>query len=284
MNVLKQMNEDCKMYAALLGDYQSMSVEELMDGYCKALDDGNEADQNCYLSAVILRFWYQINRLYLKCPNIGLDHGDFCMWLIEAINYAAKYRAWQTKDLSAYACINQCINTIRVQHYYEYNLDKHRANYNTISTETPLNDDNDQTVEDILEAEPEFRHQGSLVEQVVQTYINSNKVIEAIVFDNIAYNDCQRVTKHSHKGVDEETGEEYRYNTYSSEFWEYKLIQALSQLPENYSEKFMTKYSIAPAKLDAALAIIKKSPNQKLYQYARSAIKDARAHKDIFIV
>ena len=40
MNILKQMNEHCKMYASLLGDYQSMSVEELMDGYCKALDEG----------------------------------------------------------------------------------------------------------------------------------------------------------------------------------------------------------------------------------------------------
>jgi hypothetical protein len=83
--------------------------------------------------------------------------------------------------------------------------------------------------------------------------------------------------------MDEETGEEYKYNTYSSEFWEYRLIQALSQLPENYSEKFMTRYSITPAKLDAALTIIRKSPNQKLYQYARSAINDARAHKDMFM-
>ena len=282
MNVINQMNKDCKMYAELLGDYQSISINDLMDGYCKAIDENNDIDQNCYLSAVVLRFWYVINKLYLKCPNIGLEHADFFMWLVEAINYAAKYRAWQKGTMSAQACINQCINTIRLQHYYEYNLDKHRANYNTMSTDTPIGDD-DQTIEDLLEAEPEFRHSGSLVEQVVQTYINANQVIEAVIFDNIAYSDCDRVTKHTHKGVDPETGEEYKYNTYSHEFWEYRLIQALNELPENYTQKFMSKYTITPAKLDAAVSIIKKSTNQKLYKYVRDAIADARAHKDLFI-
>ena len=188
------MNKDCKIYAELLGDYQSISINNLMDGYCKALDEADDINQNCYLSALVLRFWYVINKLYLKCPNIGLDHADFFMWLVEAINYAAKYRAWQKGTITAQACINQCINTIRLQHYYEYNLDKHRANYNTMSANTPIGED-DQTIEDLLEAEPEFIHRGSLVDYVVQTYINSNQVIEAVIFDNIAYNDCNRVTK-----------------------------------------------------------------------------------------
>jgi hypothetical protein len=282
MNVLHQMNKDCKIYAELLGDYQSISINNLMDGYCKALDEADDINQNCYLSALVLRFWYVINKLYLKCPNIGLDHADFFMWLVEAINYAAKYRAWQKGTITAQACINQCINTIRLQHYYEYNLDKHRANYNTMSANTPIGED-DQTIEDLLEAEPEFIHRGSLVDYVVQTYINSNQVIEAVIFDNIAYNDCNRVTKHNHKGIDSETGEEYKYNTYSHEFWEYRLIQALNDLPDNYTQKFMSRYTITPAKLDAAVEVIKKATNQKLYKYVREAIADAKAHKDLFV-
>jgi hypothetical protein len=91
------------------------------------------------------------------------------------------------------------------------------------------------------------------------------------------------VTKHNHKGIDSETGEEYKYNTYSHEFWEYRLIQALNDLPENYTQKFMSRYTITPAKLDAAVEVIKKATNQKLYKYVREAIADAKAHKDLFV-
>ncbi len=286
MNILGQMKKDCMVHASFLGDYQSMSVNELADGYCLAMDTNDEAGKNNYISALILRFWYTIGKMYDSSKGINLEREDFVSWLVEAINYACKYRAWQdpTKRTNAQAAINQCISTIRLQHYYEYNLDKHRANYNTISTETPLEDGSDKTVIDVLEAEPEFDHRGSLVDHIVQTYINDNKVVEAIIFDSIAYNDCIKVTKHSHKGIDPETGESYRYTNYSHEFWEYKLIQALSQLPENYSKEFLEKYSIAPVKLDAALNTIRKSPNQKLYKYVRSAVAEIRANKEAILV
>lgn len=280
MNVLSQANKDCKMYAELLGDYQSMSVDDLMNGYCKALDEQDEFYQNCYLSAVVLRFWYVINKLYLKCPNIGLEHADFFTWLVEAINYAAKYRGWQTKKITAQACINQCINTIRVQHYYEYNLDKHKANYNTMSLSDPFGDDEDQTAEDLLEAPAEFKHRGSLVDHIVQTYINSDQIIEAIIFDSIAYNDVNRSIKVKHEEIDEETGETKNYTRYKTELWQHKLVEVLGNLPDSYHDTFLNRYTIIPTKLDAAIDKIKKCNNQKLYTYIRAALADAKQNQD----
>ena len=279
--MLADAKKDCIAYASLLGDYQSIGINELADGYCKALDDDDEYYQNCYLSALVLRFWYTIDKMYQKSSNIGLERGDFFSWLVEAINYACKYRAWQnpSRKINAQSCINQCINTIRLQHYYEYNLDKHRANYNNLSLDTKVgNNEDDPTFFELYADVPAESSGGySMVYDLVQTYINNKKIIEAIIFDTIAYNDCQRQNKVVVREVDEETGETKKYTRYSSEFWPYRLVQILGNLSDNYPNYFMNKYRIIPAELTAAIDAIKRATNQKLYKYVDSALEDARA-------
>jgi hypothetical protein len=54
MNILGQMKKDCMVHASFLGDYQSMSVNELADGYCLAMDTNDEAGKNNYISALTI--------------------------------------------------------------------------------------------------------------------------------------------------------------------------------------------------------------------------------------
>lgn len=277
--MLYDTKKDCIRYASLLGDYQAMGVNELADGYCLALDTNDSSKQNSYLSALILRFWYTIDKMYKKSANIGLDHEDFFSWLVEAINYACKYRAWQNPDkkTNAQASINQCINTIRLQHYYEYNLDKHRANYNTISFEAPLNsNDENQSLSEILEDEsiPDYRH-GSGAEDFVQRYINNKKLVEAIILDCIAFNNAERITKTTVKDVDDQ-GETIRHTQYTREFWPYKLVQILGSIPDEYPEYFANRYKVSTPELSAAVTVIKKANNQKLYKYISKTLEDAK--------
>ena len=106
-------------------------------------------------------------------------------------------------------------------------------------------------------------------------FINKNKIIEAILIDNIVSNDVQRHYKKTIKTVDSE-GKPYKYTEHSSEFWPYKLVQIVSKLPETYKKTFMERYNISEEKLTATLDVIDRSNNQKLYKYMRKMLEELR--------
>jgi Ni,Fe-hydrogenase maturation factor len=260
----------------------------MLDGFCKAMDEGDEHLKNLYISGLILRHWDKVKKLADSCPNIGIHGEEFVDWVYEAIMYACKYRKWQTDpSVNAQQCINQCIETIRKQHYYEYNLDKHSANYNTVSLDTPIGDESDNGVQRTLEdtmydedAEEEVRMAdgNSAAKHLIQSFINKDRLVEAIILDIIAFGDTQKVTKVVKKGFDE-NGDSYKYTSYTHEFWKFKAIQILSNLPEEYKEYFMETYIVKNTALEAALDLLKRANNQKLYkeldrslQFAKSAL------------
>ena len=261
--------------------YEAYSIDELADAYCDAVDNNKETLKDVYISALILRFWYTIDKMY-KANSVApsLDREDFFWWLYEAIEYACKYRGWRNpeKNINAQQCINKCIETIKLQKYYDMRLDKRKAANHCCSMETPLGSDKDsnKTIGDMLEAEEYFDdHSDETVISLIQNYINHNKVIEAILLDNIAFNDVQ---KHFKKTVKTQTvdGQPIKYTEHSSKFWPYKLIQIVSKLPSTYKKYFMSRYNISEDKLSAILNIINKSNNQKLYKYLRNCLSELR--------
>ena len=267
----------------LMRPYESYTIDELADAYCDAVDNNQEVLKNMYISALILRFWYTIDKMY-KSNSVApcLEHEDFFWWLYEAIEYACKYRGWKdpTKNLNAQQCINKCINTIQLQKYYDLRLDKKKAVNFCTSMDAPIGGDGDdaaKTIGDMLEAEGEVDdHSADDVILLVQSYINKNKIIEAILIDNIAFNDVQKHHKKTIKAVNCD-GEAYKYTDYSSEFWAYKLIQIVSKLPATYKTSFMKKYNISDEKLTAVLEAIDKANNQKLYKYLDKCLTELRA-------
>ena len=218
-----------------------------------------------------------------KANNVApsLEREDFFWWLYEAIEYACKYRGWMdpSKNLNAQQCINKCIDTIKLQKYYNLRLDKRKAVNHCCSIETPVGGDNDagKTLGDILEADECFDdHSDDSAITIVQSYINRNKIIEAILLDNIAFNNVQRHFKKTIKTVDAE-GEPIKYVEHSSEFWPYRLIQIVSKLPDTYRNYFLNKYKISEEKLDAVLDVVDRANNQKLYRYLDKTLAELRA-------
>ncbi len=276
--MLNDTKRDLTYMARRLGKpYEDYSIDELADAYCDAVDTGNETEKDIYISALVLRFWHKIDKMYRAnsvAPN--LEHEDFFWWLYEAIEYACKYRGWRdmTKSLNAQQCINKCIETIKLQKYYNLRLDKNKTTNFTVSMDTPINGDdgdNSKTIADMLETEECWDdHSSDDVIMLVQDYINNNKVIEAILIDNIAFNDVQRHYKKTIK-----TGDS-KYVEHSSEFWPYRLIQIVSKLPGSYRRSFLTRYRISEDKLDAVLAAVNTANNQKLYRYLRALLADLR--------
>jgi hypothetical protein len=206
----------------------------------------------------------------------SLEHEDFFWWLYEAIEYACKYRGWRdtTKKLNAQQCINKCIETIKLQKYYNLRLDKNKTVNFTVSMDSPIGgegDDASKTIADMLETEESWDdHSKDDVILLVQNYINRNKIIEAILIDNIAFNDVQRYYKRTVKT------DSSKYTEYSSEFWPYRLIQIVSKLSPSYKWAFLSKYKISEEKLDAVLAAVDKATNQKLYRYLDRCLAELR--------
>ena len=262
------------------------TIRIMLDGYCKAMDEGDEHLKDLYISGLILRHWDKVKKLAFTCPNIDLRGEEFVDWVYEAIMYACKYRKWQKDErINAQQCINQCIETIRKQHYYNYNLDKSKANYNTVSFETPVGDESakgnkktllDTITDESAEKAAQMLDGTSAARQIIQTFINKNKIVEAIIMDVIAFGDTDKVTKHIKQGVDE-NGEEIKYATYTREFWKFKAVQILSNLSDDYQQYFIDNYLVNTPALDAALNVLKKANNQKIYKEINSALNYARS-------
>lgn len=276
-----QTFKNFKAYASLLESelgikYDAKPYKEtiriMLDGYCKAMDEGDERLKTLYVSGLMLRFWDKIGKLEAACPNIGMRGDDFADWLYEAIEYACKYRKWQVDpNVNAQQCVNQCVETIRKQHYYNFNLDKNKANYNVVSFETPIGGEGDngsqKTLEDTLADESDatrFDAEGA-IRHVVQTLLDNGKLVEAIIMDVILSNDVYRQVKHAKTGVDE-YGTPYKYFTYTTEFWRFKAVQVLSGLPEGYSEYFLGAYEVKQEAFKGILDAMKRWPNNKWYR------------------
>ena len=266
----------------LMKPYEQYSIDELADAYCDATDSNNETLKNVYISALILRFWSKIDKMYkfnMVAPS--LEHEDFFEWLYEAIEYACKYRGWRDpeKKLNAQQCINKCIETIKLQKYYNLRLDKNKTvNYCT-SMDAPIGnseDDEAKTLGDTLELEEYIDDcDADNIRMLVQSYLNNNKVIEAIIIDTIAFNDVQKHFKRVVKATTAK-GEAYRYTEHSSEFWPYKLVQIVSKLPSTYKEEFLAHYHISEEKLTAVLDAINKAPNTKIYKFLNRTLADLK--------
>lgn len=265
------------MARKLVKPYESYSIDELADAYCDAVDSGNETLKDIYISALVLRFWHKIDKMY-KANTVApcLEHEDFFWWLYEAIEYACKYRGWRDADkkLNAQQCINKCIDTIKLQKYYNLRLDKNKTVNFTVSMDAPVGGDSDDkamTVGDMLEAEESWDdHSKDDVMLLVQSYINRDKIVEAILIDNIAFNDVQRYYKKTIKT------DSSKYTEYSSEFWPYRLIQIVSKLSPSYRDEFLAKYKISEEKLDAVLTYVDKSNNQRLYKLLDRCLAELR--------
>lgn len=257
-------------------------IQVMIDRYCLAKDTGDEHRKNLYIAGLMLRFWYTISKLQSRSPIPGLDYDDFIGWLYDAIEYACKYRAWQNpeKKTNAQQAINQCIETIRVQKYYELNLQKNKINQLTISLDAEFDSPSETTLLDTLvdadaEATRELSEGAEVAHTLIQSCINKKKLVEAIILDTIAFNDAEKVTKKVVKSVDFE-GNPTRYTQTTREFWKFRCVQLLGSLPQDYASYFKQHYQVVEPELEAALSAIKAANNQKLYRYLEKTLKGAR--------
>ena len=261
------------------GDERTEIVTKCANGYIKATNESDERLRSAYISALMLLFWGEIKKMADKCRTVAtLEYEDYVTKLFECINTACESQGWvKDPNLTAEQCIRSVIATRGIAAaFYESNLNKNKVNANTCSLDTPLTDDEGHEVTrlDLVSDETSLVSDLS-AKQFVQSYINSNKIIEAIILDTIAFDNCNKYTKKT-VVVKDENDKENKVNKVTTEFWAYKLVQLVSSLPDDYFNSFKTKYSINDLVLEAAINKIRASNNQKLYKYLAVTLADAK--------
>lgn len=285
--MLQETKRDLTICARKLSQpYESYSFNELADAYCEAKDTNNAHLESVYFSALVLRLWYRIAELAYKLQRFGVDALDCYGGLVDAIFQACApdNRKWQTTNYTADQVINQILNTrFAAAVAYEANLKKNEGRHLEVSLETPVCGDGEDATKTLgdtiaIEGRVDDCNEEAMI-SLVQSYINNNKLVEAILIDNIVFNDVQKHYKKAvtliRKNADGQD-EEYKYTEHSSEFWPYRLVQIVSKLPDTYKREFMGKYKVSEEKLDSVLSVIDHSNNQKIYRWLDHCLADLK--------
>lgn len=277
--------KDFKTVASRIKDQESLTITELADRYCEAID-GNKSDlANEYFSALVVRFWWKIQKAYTKNKAaLRVSKEDCYDWLISSIMMACDKgaRIWQKNpDINAQQAINQVFSTrFEKMAYYESNLLKNKGAHVTCSLDEPIgnqDDDKGHTIGDFIADEANEIEKEGDVTSFIQSLLDKDKVVEAIIFDNIADPD-KDVFKYKKKTIKTTNayGEKVKYTKHTSEFWEFKLMKELNELDGNYKNYFLAKYKVSTGAVNAALDVIARANNQKKYRMLRAAIKRER--------
>ena len=277
--------KDFKTMASRIKDQESLTITELADGYCEAID-GNKSDlANEYFSALVLRFWCKIQKAYTKNKAaLRVSKEDCYDWVISSIMMTCdkSARIWQkNSNINAQQAINQVFSTrFEKMAYYESNLLKNKGAHITYSLDEPISsqdDDKGHTLGDFIADETNEIEKEGDVTGFIQSLLDKDKVVEAIIFDNIADPD-KDVCKYKKKTIKTTNadGEKVKYIKHTSEFWEFKLMKELNELDGNYKNYFLAKYKVSTGAVNAALDVIARANNQKKYRMLRAAIKRER--------
>ena len=225
----------------------------------------------------MLRFWYLQSKAEFKY-NITLNEERLFYHdcIVDAINLAADY--WnEEKGVKGSQAINKCLSTIMLREMYQRRLDKHKTNYRLTSIDTPIAGDEDgMTLGDTLmdEGADPLTSTTDGARCLIQYYINSDKIVEAIILDTIAHNDTFKHTSKVKKiELEDET---LKYTEHSTEFWAYKVVQLLGNLPAQYITHFLSEYDVDEKILRVGIEAIKQANNQKLYRYLEKTLKSCK--------
>lgn len=271
--------------AKIIPNYGKLSVQVHADGYHNAILSGDKRLAGAHLSAIILRGWYNIEKIYQKCKNIvGFDREDALARYQDCVLQALNEAAWldETKKLTAQQCINRKIKTRGwAAVLYEANLQKNKGCVNLQSLDEPISGEEDRelTLLDTIEDEHSDLADvdaNGFAQALIQKFVNKNKVIEAIIMDTIAFHNFDKMTKTVNKTISPE-GKTVKTTTEYHEFSPRQCVKYLSALPTDYAKYFSQKYIVKEPIVEAAVAKVRASNNQKLYKYLRAALDYSRA-------
>lgn len=269
-------------------------ITELANAYCKAVDANDEIKKNQYISALMIRYWHMVSVIYEQSKSTRLVVADIVSWLYEAFDKAFTYRSWQdkTKAVSrdpkgAEKVINRCIYSVRNYWYQIFNKDKRKINFMTYSlNDNPERDfhtssgvSNEKDYFDIIPSYDEFVSCGR---DIVQKYINEDRILEAFIVDAIMYQDCFISNTYDvDTGKEDELGNPIIIERTDYKFSSPMVSKVIKGINASYIQYFASTYEVDEDKVIQTVAELKSYNKAKFGNKLRKAKDYIKEDKEV---
>ena len=139
--MLDEYKKSYEELANFIDDWKKKSSQELCQLYIDNLNI-NKYKAECYLSALICRYWYIISRTYYAQRVKIASQETVYDWFIEGLYNAVKHHVWTNPNNSLYndnnaveKAISVCIYSVKLNYFQSLEYDKRKVGKFSLSLE-----------------------------------------------------------------------------------------------------------------------------------------------------
>lgn len=272
---------------SVVPNWRELDVNTLCNLYIE--NENDEVKKNGYFSAVVLKKWGYIGKHYINSKASGFSIEQCYDMVLDAIMYILKMRKWLDPNNKLYGdknapdkCLNRCIFSARQRDYYLSNRDKRKYNYGGISLEAITDNVGDHTevlCDDVLDQDnQDYMFVNVTLKNIINHMVSKNKILEALVLDNIANDDCYTTKTETTEIVTKDTTEKVKRS--HDVFKLCKLVDNLYNYDIKTIKRICNMYCLEEEKLIDFLPVLNNDKG-RLSRVVKSVMNNLRNDKEL---
>ena len=272
---------------SVVPNWRELDVNTLCNLYIE--NENNEVKKNGYFSAIVLKKWGYIGKHYINSKASGFSIEQCYDMVLDAIMYILKMRKWLDPNNKLYGdknapdkCLNRCIFSARQRDYYLSNRDKRRYNYGGISLEAITDNVGDHTevlCDEVLDQDnQDYMFVNVTLKNIINHMVSKNKILEALVLDNIANDDCYTTKTETTEVVTKDTTEKVKRS--HDVFKLCKLVDNLYNYDIKTIKRICNMYCLEEEKLIDFLPVLNNDKG-RLSRVVKSVMNNLRNDKEL---
>lgn len=276
-----------KRASTVVPNWRELDVNTLCNLYIE--NENNEVKKNGYFSAIVLKKWGYIGKHYINSKASGFSIEQCYDMVLDAIMYILKMRKWLDPNNKLYGdknapdkCLNRCIFSARQRDYYLSNRDKRRYNYGGISLEAITDNVGDHTevlCDEVLDQDnQDYMFVNVTLKNIINHMVSKNKILEALVLDNIANDDCYTTKTETTEIVTKDTVEKVKKS--HDVFKLCKLVDNLYNYDIKTIKRICNMYCLEEEKLIDFLPVLNNDKG-RLSRVVKSVMNNLRNDKEL---
>lgn len=273
--------------STVVPNWRELDVNTLCNLYIE--NENNEVKKNGYFSAIVLKKWGYIGKHYINSKASGFSIEQCYDMVLDAIMYILKMRKWLDPNNKLYGdknapdkCLNRCIFSARQRDYYLSNRDKRRYNYGGISLEAITDNVGDHTevlCDEVLDQDnQDYMFVNVTLKNIINHMVSKNKILEALVLDNIANDDCYTTKTETTEIVTKDTVEKVKRS--HDVFKLCKLVDNLYNYDIKTIKRICNMYCLEEEKLIDFLPVLNNDKG-RLSRVVKSVMNNLRNDKEL---
>ena len=272
---------------SVVPNWRELDVNTLCNLYIE--NENDEIKKNGYFSAVVLKKWGYIGKHYINSKASGFSIEQCYDMVLDAVMYILKMRKWLDPNNKLYGdknapdkCLNRCIFSARQRDYYLSNRDKRKYNYGGVSLESITDNVGDHTevlCDEMLDQDnQDYMFINVTLKNLINRMVSKNKILEALILDNIANDDCYTTKTETTEIVTEDDVEKVKKS--HNVFKLGKLVDNLYNYDIKTIKRICNMYCLEEEKLLDFLPVLNKDKG-KLSRVVKSVMNNLRDDREL---